>query len=80
MNARPTVRANPSLLNADESRALSRARPDGMVWIVVPAYNEAGIIRDVLTGLFRLYSNVIVDACSIDATGALASAAGAHVV
>jgi polyprenyl-phospho-N-acetylgalactosaminyl synthase len=57
--------------------------PDQMdsVWIVVPAYNEEGTIREVLLSLLGSYRNVIVvDDCSIDSTGALARAAGARLV
>jgi glycosyltransferase involved in cell wall biosynthesis len=55
--------------------------PVDSVWIVVPARNEAGIIGEVLAGLLRSYTNVVVvDDGSTDATGALANAAGAHLV
>lgn len=45
------------------------------IWIVVPAYNEARVIRNVLTGLRSHYRNiVVVDDGSIDGTAAEAAA------
>lgn len=65
-------------MNTEPSLTLD---PMDSVWIVVPAYNEEGTIREVLVSLLRSYRNVIVvDDCSIDATGALATDAGAHLV
>ena len=51
------------------------------VWIVVPAFNEASVIGDVVTGLRATFPNVVVvDDGSRDDTAAAAHRAGAHVV
>ncbi len=51
------------------------------IWIVIPAYNEAKAIGEVVTSVRALFpSIVVVDDCSKDATREAAHAAGAHVV
>jgi glycosyltransferase involved in cell wall biosynthesis len=51
------------------------------VWIVVPAYNEAGVIGDVISHLRAVFPNVVcVDDGSADDTGDIALGAGAHLV
>lgn len=51
------------------------------VWIVVPAYNEASVIGDVITEIRSVFDHVVcVDDGSKDGTGDLALCAGAHVV
>jgi glycosyltransferase involved in cell wall biosynthesis len=51
------------------------------VWIVVPAFNEAGMIGDVISDLRSVFPNVVcVDDGSGDDTGDIALQAGAHVV
>lgn len=51
------------------------------VWLVIPLYNEAGVIGDVVTDARKVFDNVIcVDDGSSDNGGALAHAAGAHLV
>ena len=51
------------------------------VWIVVPAFNEASVIGDVVADLRALFGSVVVvDAGSKDGTWATARRAGAHVV
>jgi glycosyltransferase involved in cell wall biosynthesis len=51
------------------------------VWIVVPAYNEASVIGDVITEIRTVFGHVVcVDDGSKDSTGDLALRAGAHVV
>ena len=51
------------------------------VWIVVPAYNEASVIGDVISDIRTIFGNVVcVDDGSKDSTGDLALRAGAHVV
>jgi polyprenyl-phospho-N-acetylgalactosaminyl synthase len=50
-------------------------------WIVVPAFNEAGVIGDVITALRSVFTNVVcVDDGSADGTGEIALRAGAHLV
>ena len=51
------------------------------VWIVVPAYNEASVIGDVITDIRSVFDHVVcVDDGSKDGTGDVALRAGAHVV
>jgi polyprenyl-phospho-N-acetylgalactosaminyl synthase len=51
------------------------------VWIVVPAFNEAGVIGDVITDVRSVFTNVVcVDDGSEDGTGDIARRAGAHLV
>jgi polyprenyl-phospho-N-acetylgalactosaminyl synthase len=51
------------------------------VWIVVPAFNEAGVIGDVVADLRSVFTNVVcVDDGSADNTGEVALKAGAHLV
>jgi len=51
------------------------------VWIVVPAFNEAGVIGDVIADLRSVFTNVVcVDDGSDDDTGDVALKAGAHLV
>ena len=51
------------------------------VWIVVPAYNEASVIGDVITDIRSVFDHVVcVDDGSKDGTGDHALRAGAHVV
>ena len=51
------------------------------VWIVVPAFNEAGVIGDVINELRLVFPNVVcVDDGSTDGTGEIARRAGAHLV
>jgi polyprenyl-phospho-N-acetylgalactosaminyl synthase len=51
------------------------------VWIVIPAYNEATVIGDVIADARSVFDQVVVvDDGSRDDTGAVALRAGAHVV
>jgi glycosyltransferase involved in cell wall biosynthesis len=51
------------------------------VWIVVPAYNEASVIGDVISDVRSVFGNVVcVDDGSSDDTSDRAHRAGAHVV
>jgi polyprenyl-phospho-N-acetylgalactosaminyl synthase len=58
----------------------SEARyPD--VWIVVPSFNEATVIGEVISELRSVFDNVVcVDDGSADGTGEIARQAGAHLV
>ncbi len=56
------------------------ARGDRSTWLVVPAYNEAQVIRGTLQAAQGWFENiVVVDDCSQDETSQLALRAGAHV-
>jgi polyprenyl-phospho-N-acetylgalactosaminyl synthase len=51
------------------------------VWIVIPAFNEASVIADVIADVRSVFGNVVcVDDGSRDDTGDRAHRAGAHVV
>jgi polyprenyl-phospho-N-acetylgalactosaminyl synthase len=51
------------------------------VWIVVPAFNEAGVIGEVVADLRSVFANVVcVDDGSDDGTGEVARQGGAHLV
>ena len=51
------------------------------VWIVVPAFNEAAVIGEVIADVRSVFDHVVcVDDGSGDDTGAIALQAGAHVV
>jgi polyprenyl-phospho-N-acetylgalactosaminyl synthase len=51
------------------------------VWIIVPAFNEAGVIGDVIGDLRSVFAHVVcVDDGSGDDTGDIALRAGAHLV
>lgn len=51
------------------------------VWVVIPAYNEATVIGNLLLNVLQTFQNVIVvDDCSSDATDIIAWEAGANVI
>ncbi|MDT5102782.1 MAG: polyprenyl-phospho-N-acetylgalactosaminyl synthase, partial [Mycobacterium sp.] len=51
------------------------------VWIVIPAYNEASVIGDVISDVRSVFGNVVcVDDGRRDDTSDRAHRAGAHVV
>ncbi len=51
------------------------------VWIVIPAFNEAGVIGEVLADVRAVFDHVVcVDDGSSDDTGEIALRAGAHLV
>ena len=51
------------------------------LWIVVPAFNEQAVIRNVVAELRTAgYRTLVVDDCSSDETGATAAGAGATVL
>lgn len=51
------------------------------VWIIIPAFNEAGIIGEVIADVRSVFDHVVcVDDGSSDGTGEIALRAGAHLV
>ncbi|MGU3644446.1 glycosyltransferase family 2 protein [Microbacterium sp. C23T] len=55
--------------------------PDAESWVVIPLYNEAAVIGDVIAGLLPSFPHVVcVDDGSSDGSAAIAEAAGARVV
>ncbi len=60
---------------------ITPATPDARTWVVVPLYNEASVITDVIHGLLPSFPNVVcIDDGSTDGSAAAARAAGAHLV
>lgn len=58
---------------------ISNRNPD--VWVVIPLYNEATVIGEVVAGLLPHFTNVVcIDDGSSDASGSVARASGARVV
>lgn len=56
-------------------------RDNADTWVVIPLYNEATVIGEVVRGLLPVFPNVVcVDDGSRDGSGGLAAAAGACVV
>ena len=56
---------------------------DQTVWVVIPAYNEAGVLKEVLGELRdynRLYNIVVVDDGSSDETVSVASGFDVHIL
>lgn len=63
------------------SEANERARKNEDVWVVIPLYNEAEVITEVVAGLIPDFPNVVcVDDGSSDGSGGLARTAGARLV
>lgn len=51
------------------------------IWVVIPAFNEGEVIREVVAELHKHYKNIVlVDDCSADATGSAAVEGGATVL
>ena len=51
------------------------------VWIIVPAFNESGVVGEVIADLRSVFSHVVcVDDGSADDTAGVALRAGAHIV
>lgn len=52
-----------------------------VVWVVIPAFNEAAVISEVIADVRSVFDHVVcVDDGSADGTGEIALRAGAHLV
>jgi polyprenyl-phospho-N-acetylgalactosaminyl synthase len=57
------------------------SEPGTSIWLIIPAYNEAGVIGCVVADVVRRgYRVAVIDDGSTDATGRSAAAAGATVI
>lgn len=66
---------------SEQSSNSNGARLNDDVCVVIPLYNEATVIADVVQGLLPTFPNVVcIDDGSSDGSGDLAQAAGAHLV
>jgi polyprenyl-phospho-N-acetylgalactosaminyl synthase len=60
---------------------MSTETPHPDVWIVIPAFNEATVVGEVVAEVRSVFDNVVcVDDGSRDDTGEIAWRAGAHLV
>ena len=65
----------------NEARPSDAPRANGDVWVVIPLYNEAEVIGEVVEGLLPVFPNVVcIDDGSRDGSGGIARTAGAGVV
>ena len=63
------------------SSVSASAAPDPNAWVVIPLYNEARVVGDVIRELHASFANVVcVDDGSSDGSAAVAAAAGALLV
>lgn len=66
-------------MNPQDAAPLPGADSD--VWVVIPLYNEATVIGDVVRGLLPVFPNVVcIDDGSRDGSGAVAAEAGAYLL
>ena len=68
-------------MNSDMNNHMNGEMRYSDVWIVVPAFNEAPVIDEVISGVRSVFCHVVcVDDGSTDPTGEIARRAGAHLV
>lgn len=64
-----------------EARPSGSQGTNGDVWVVIPLYNEAAVIAEVVRGLLPTFPNVVcIDDGSSDGGGEIAHLAGAKIV
>lgn len=64
-----------------DARPEDTRQANGDVWVVIPLYNEATVIAEVITGLLPSFPNVVcIDDGSNDGGGEVARRAGAKIV
>ncbi|NLA65877.1 MAG: glycosyltransferase family 2 protein [Leucobacter sp.] len=74
-----TKSTTPSSANATTFSGDPTSNAD--VWVVIPLYNEATVIGEVIESLSPVFSNVVcIDDGSIDGGGAIAASRGARIV
>lgn len=68
-------------MNPGASGSPARAHNNTDIWVVIPLYNEATVIAEVVNGLLPVFPNVVcVDDGSTDGSGVIAASAGARLV
>lgn len=68
-------------MSAEPAAASSHSPANADVWVVIPLYNEATVIGDVVDGLIPAFANIVcIDDGSSDGSGAIAREAGANIV
>lgn len=68
-------------MTSESAAESAHGQANGDVWVVIPLYNEATVIAEVVEGLLLAFSNVVcIDDGSADGSGAIARAAGARLV
>lgn len=68
-------------LTPEATPSSSPAVPNGDAWVVIPLYNEATVIGNVVDGLLPVFGNVVcIDDGSSDGGGAIARSHGARLV
>lgn len=68
-------------MSSDFPSSASSTRSNADVWVVIPLFNEAEVIADVITGLIPDFPNVVcIDDGSSDGSGEIARIAGARLV
>lgn len=79
--ARPVTSTSPTTRRDDGATGSQSPAVNHDVWVIVPTFNEAPVVRGVLTELRRWFPNVVaVDDCSQDASATEIRAAGARLV
>jgi hypothetical protein len=77
----PTWSDRMVLMHTESSTELPSTGLDTSTWVVIPLYNEASVIADVVSELKTTFTHVVcVDDGSADASAAVARAAGARVL
>lgn len=75
---------NRAVVRLQSTRSCEAASPEARVSVILPAYDEAQTIGDIVRGVrgcaLRLAEVIVVDDGSADATAAVAEAAGARVI
>lgn len=68
-------------MTSESAAESAHGQANSDVWVVIPLYNEATVIAEVVEGLIPIFPNVVcIDDGSADGSGTIARAAGARLV